>query len=1554
MEPTVDALLAEIPAFVQTIVCGGEFPRGDPAGMRRAAAAWRERSGQFEELCRGLEASAEGLRAVTSASSSVGSTVVDAGDRFVVQLRQASHFCIAKAAQLEDNALIVEKIQWEMGLLLVAVSYQLLCSGGWGGAGGFAVAARARQSFLVLLEKLIGAVEAQAARSAGMRVGLSAVQALGLGVAQAGVDLGVQLAQREHRAGIDGESVRAAAVMGVGAGAGAVVGREIARGMISGTTGVGRGVVGAVAGVAGLLGAVWAASLTNRETGGCGAEIIGGAAMGVLAGRMGVGRSAEPVGDGRSESPTVRRAEPLSAPSIEGGPAQLLASMAEREASGMLWRLDVVELVGPTVGRGGDGVSVSGPGGHSSRGLDREAPPRGSGSSCQPQSGSSRFAAGSTEVSIAGSASGGHAMPGTASKSVGGINRMPTAAVSTTVPAHMSVSHPRDGDLVENASSPRTEIAVGRPHLLVEPVRILEFDHPVRPAAASDDAPAIRSPQHVFPPVLADDIAPSSTTSAGTPRLHVPLAVGSGTALWPVPEPSGAQNDPTLTRPVLDPDEGRPGTIAPPGRLIDPTEISQFGRALPAVPGILPEPPDSMSAQPMTAADEPTSDPQDSPSTARDAVAESGGNPMDSADGGHGVDDIAARTESSVRPISPEEDRFKRWYLTRAAAIESGLVAQSVSQYARMHHLDELQIRRWLDSAGIAAEAPLATPATPVPEPRSDLVHEWLRDMRSYLALTPEQMEELTDAEAGSWPALESPPSHTAPYSSQSLLCTTVRALLRRVPDARLLYQASMQRFGLDHGSQPKVGDILRMLRESRGWTIAQLSDVLDESAAKTRLRESARGLREGWENHLAVIAVGSTIADPTRITAGSSLQLLREQLDVTHEQLAQRMAVKPSRVNEIETGTTELSLPTIALYVEAVAPGGDTGALLRSLREQRGLSIRETARAMRLDGPTLLARENTGVLPTVRAWKTHLRVLIDRPQEIADRDLHLGTYLRRLRERADLSIEQVAERASPTADTVRNIENAEPPAAEPVMAYLDALAPRAPLWPEGHSNTGSYIRTLCEEAGLTTRGLANVANLTYDRVDEMVKGRTVRPRPDGVAACFHVLPHGSATWRELTETFDHLPREELVFPSPYATESLYEYVQYFERLNRISKVRSDEMFGLRLRDATPLRSGVLTALRAYDNFLHESGISWNDFGRAWNYNYWMDPAGESIPLPVNYSHIREWLRSLRLFRRDSVDDFSARTGSPEWLISAFEKGRTKPSMKALRILRDRCSLPDEIARSARERFYPTIEDRDPDPETHALFWEYFDARVGSGIEFEKRREIAAKYDWVPSFIARKISVESDGLMQYLREALIKTIGNHLPGNPFLPHVFATSRWASYAYWRQERYAHVPQEIRGLVIDVDRYLNTYYQETAAKPRKEEISLALELTPHQVEEALFWRRVNVGSLSANAQGSEFAGLDVERTVADDTPQPPIEDDPDLRAEIRKAVADLPDPDSVTELVELTHVRGYTPTEAAERLQLPAAEAERLLEHAAQRLRAAFSDRAERRQGRPGTT
>ncbi|MFI6772451.1 PfkB family carbohydrate kinase [Nocardia sp. NPDC050412] len=348
---------------------------------------------------------------------------------------------------------------------------------------------------------------------------------------------------------------------------------------------------------------------------------------------------------------------------------------------------------------------------------------------------------------------------------------------------------------------------------------------------------------------------------------------------------------------------------------------------------------------------EPTSEPADS-------WPEQGRSDAEQRDDARPADGGAPSRETAIA------DGFRRWHETRVRNQEAGFGTQSLGQYARMHNVDGRQIRRWL--AEIGAE-PDNAPDAPVPHPHTfDLSRDWASHVRRYLALTPDDMDVLTDAAPGSWQGIED--GARRPPADQ------VRALLRRVPDARHLYAPLAQVFCSDLAAGPPadVGSSLRRLREYSGLTREQLAHELGVIPMTIDNREAADHLvPKGWEAHVRALAARLSDGIDGDADIGVCLRVLRLRTGLPRRSLAAKMDMAEDIIADIEAGRSQPSKDIVEACLCSMIPGTPifpegyphAGRYLRYRREQAGISLSQVATATGMTVAMVRQRE-AGAVP--------------------------------------------------------------------------------------------------------------------------------------------------------------------------------------------------------------------------------------------------------------------------------------------------------------------------------------------------------------------------------------------------------------------------------------------------------------------------------------------------------------------------------------------------------------------------------------------------------------
>ncbi|WP_280389906.1 sigma-70 family RNA polymerase sigma factor [Nocardia wallacei] len=239
------------------------------------------------------------------------------------------------------------------------------------------------------------------------------------------------------------------------------------------------------------------------------------------------------------------------------------------------------------------------------------------------------------------------------------------------------------------------------------------------------------------------------------------------------------------------------------------------------------------------------------------------------------------------------------------------------------------------------------------------------------------------------------------------------------------------------------------------------------------------------------------------------------------------------------------------------------------------------------------------------------------------------------------------------------------------------------PAYPEGYPHNGAYLRHLRESAGWSRPMLAERIRKWPTTIEEWENG-TVRPPRDVVEELFDVLPFPTdVTYDEFAAGSTYLPREPLLFPSPYVAGSFGEYLRHFRRVNHLTRTDAGRLLGLFVEaiehhEDNPAATGRdLTMLRLFHRVLHRAG-PWNDLADAWGFSYRMDPAGETIPVRSDYVSDADWLKAMRLYHRLTQAEMGRRMDRPTRYISERENGAVRPRPEFLREVAERLGVPRE------------------------------------------------------------------------------------------------------------------------------------------------------------------------------------------------------------------------------------------------------------------------------------
>ncbi|MGW5141063.1 MFS transporter [Nocardia beijingensis] len=503
--------------------------------------------------------------------------------------------------------------------------------------------------------------------------------------------------------------------------------------------------------------------------------------------------------------------------------------------------------------------------------------------------------------------------------------------------------------------------------------------------------------------------------------------------------------------------------------------------------------------------------------------------------------------------------------------------------------------------------------------------------------------------------------------------------------------------------------------------------------------------------------------------------------------------------------------------------------------------------------------------------------------------------------------------------------------------------------YPEGYSGIGEYIRVRREHKEWTRPQLADLISRPVGTVRNWEDGKALPPKEVVDVLGNDAQLFDDVTYDELAESFSHLPRESLIFPSPRVGESFGDYLRHFRRVNNLQRTDAARIFDISRQTIGSHEEGItetiteVAMVAIYRRVLHRAG-TWQEMADAWGFSSQMDPAGGMIPAPTDYASVQAWLKELRLYHGMTQTEFASHFGKEKEFISAFERGKNRPGVVFLRELRDAFDLPNETLVTVLRRFYshPGVEAQDTAVER--LFWKMIATRPGSPEEQEVRNRIFEQHAWIANAAATPWAVSAQHrreLVQRGYEAILVATRNFVPPGEFVPAAWASARYAMLRAHFEHRYPDVDGTTRKLLITVGSYINRRFGDTGAWPDNAEIGQALGLKPSEVTEARVLLAQQTTSLSAPLTAAPDAG---KRDVA--TPPATASMEAELpeamRTTIRAALSDLREPELAEDVVLHHFIEGVPLEDVSILLSITQEKAVRLAEESKERLRAVFTE------------
>ncbi|WP_280381445.1 PfkB family carbohydrate kinase [Nocardia wallacei] len=268
-------------------------------------------------------------------------------------------------------------------------------------------------------------------------------------------------------------------------------------------------------------------------------------------------------------------------------------------------------------------------------------------------------------------------------------------------------------------------------------------------------------------------------------------------------------------------------------------------------------------------------------------------------------------------------------------------------------------------------------------------------------------------------------------------------------------------------------------------WEEVEGGAVLTITQVRALLRRIP-GARQWYSALAAHFFPGLAVASPR---VGSMLRSFRERARVGAEQLAVRLGLSVAELDGWETGwetrTGHKTQQQVMLSPENVT------WYLRGLASLLPLSAVSQARM----GAAARGGDGGGV----------------------------GVCLAALRVDAGLEPRFVAEKSGLAPEVMQRIETGMmEPAAEEIQAYLRALAPGIPCYPEGYRSVGEYLRHLRQGATDSLVDAASAAKTTSTMLNDCEWGRVV-PSVETVGFYLDRYADGTVSIDECTEAFPEL-----------------------------------------------------------------------------------------------------------------------------------------------------------------------------------------------------------------------------------------------------------------------------------------------------------------------------------------------------------------------------------------------------------------------------------------------
>ncbi|MEV6341564.1 MFS transporter [Nocardia vinacea] len=325
------------------------------------------------------------------------------------------------------------------------------------------------------------------------------------------------------------------------------------------------------------------------------------------------------------------------------------------------------------------------------------------------------------------------------------------------------------------------------------------------------------------------------------------------------------------------------------------------------------------------------------------------------------------------------------------------------------------------------------------------------------------------------------------------------------------------------------------------------------------------------------------------------------------------------------------------------------------------------------------------------------------------------------------------------------------------------------------------------------------------------------------------------------------------------------------------------------------------------------------------------------IPSPADYDSINEWLKAVRLRREISPSKCGELIGVSTKRVREIERTHHKPLLTYLRQFRDALNIPNAVLVAALKRFYSRSDIKVRNRAEEALFWKLIASRPGSAAEKKIRKQIFENYEWMPEIATKGWFIhgqERDDLVDQVVVKIMTAIQNFVPPGCFGPVAWSHARFALSRAYYANRYPGTNQEELNKIIRISSYVRRAEQAGQPVPDNDEeataqIAAALDMAEATVAEIRYLMDIRTVAFQDAVQTKS-------RTSKNSSGSSKITKK-GIKAGLRAALSDFPEPDIAARIVELHFIQGYPAAEVCKQVPITPEAVEELIAQLREALR-----------------